>query len=142
MSRFFYTAVFSYTLNRFVFPAKNAFLPEYLQHFLKHFSFFFGRIKEDAIFALPNRTNGAGKTKSRVRLSARTSPFHGGKTGSIPVRGTKRKSASGPIFLLYSPHHRFLLFLLVPVKPISRVPPIQYDLRIVKEGIILQESNE
>lgn len=25
-----------------------------------------------------------------VRLSARTSPFHGGKTGSIPVPGTKK----------------------------------------------------
>lgn len=26
-----------------------------------------------------------------VRLSARTSPFHGGKTGSIPVRATNLK---------------------------------------------------
>ena len=27
--------------------------------------------------------------KSRVRLRARTPPFHGGDTGSNPVRGTK-----------------------------------------------------
>ena len=45
---------------------------------------FFGEIARLPIFALP-------KT-SRVRLRARTPPFHGGDTGSNPVRGTRRNS--------------------------------------------------
>ena len=38
-------------------------------------------IKVPLIFALPNH-------ERRVRLRARTPPFHGGNTGSNPVRGT------------------------------------------------------
>ena len=47
----------------------------------KETGLFFGRTGQFPIFALP-------KT-SRVRLRARTPPFHGGDTGSNPVRGTK-----------------------------------------------------
>jgi hypothetical protein len=54
---------------------------EILKKDLKETEIFFGEIKLIPIFALP-------KT-SRVRLRARTPPFHGGDTGSNPVRGTK-----------------------------------------------------
>jgi hypothetical protein len=47
--------------------------------------FFLAEMEWTPIFALPI-TN-----KWPVRLSARTSPFHGGKTGSIPVRATSFK---------------------------------------------------
>jgi hypothetical protein len=33
--------------------------------------------------------------KRRVRLRARTPPFHGGDTGSNPVRGTKALGSAG-----------------------------------------------
>jgi hypothetical protein len=45
------------------------------------------------IFALP-------KTMRRVRLRARTPPFHGGDTGSNPVRGTGKASQKCEAFLL------------------------------------------
>jgi hypothetical protein len=48
---------------------------------MKEIEDFFGELTQLPIFALP-------KT-SRVRLRARTPPFHGGDTGSNPVRGTK-----------------------------------------------------
>ncbi len=51
---------------------------------LKENDVFFGEIKPIPIFALP-------KT-SRVRLRARTPPFHGGDTGSNPVRATNNKA--------------------------------------------------
>lgn len=51
-----------------------------LKNILKETGLFFGRTGQFPIFALP-------KT-SRVRLRARTPPFHGGDTGSNPVRGT------------------------------------------------------
>jgi hypothetical protein len=51
------------------------------KNILKETGLFFGRTGQFPIFALP-------KT-SRVRLRARTPPFHGGDTGSNPVRGTK-----------------------------------------------------
>gem|GEM_PF-5568151 len=35
-------------------------------------------------------------TARPVRLSARTSPFHGGKTGSIPVPATKERLSLNP----------------------------------------------
>ena len=53
-----------------------------LKNILKENDVFFGGIKAIPIFALP-------KT-SRVRLRARTPPFHGGDTGSNPVRGTRK----------------------------------------------------
>jgi hypothetical protein len=60
---------------------------------------FFGRIKGIPIFALP-------KT-SRVRLRARTPPFHGGDTGSNPVRGTtKSRSKSDFLHLKKRVHNR------------------------------------
>ena len=51
------------------------------KNILKESTVFFGEPGQFPIFALP-------KT-SRVRLRARTPPFHGGDTGSNPVRGTK-----------------------------------------------------
>ncbi len=53
----------------------------FLKNIFKESEIFFGEIEVLPIFALP-------KT-SRVRLRARTPPFHGGDTGSNPVRGTK-----------------------------------------------------
>ncbi len=50
-------------------------------HYLKYFACF----ENEPIFALP-------KTKGwPVRLRVRTPPFHGGDTGSNPVRATKEK---------------------------------------------------
>jgi hypothetical protein len=56
-------------------------MKELRKKILREIDIFFGKIKAILIFALP-------KT-SRVRLRARTPPFHGGDTGSNPVRGTK-----------------------------------------------------
>ena len=47
------------------------------------FHFFFGILKKYITFALPKQT-------SRVGQGVKTPPFHGGITGSIPVRGTKQ----------------------------------------------------
>ena len=40
----------------------------------------------------------------RVRLRARTPPFHGGDTGSNPVRGTKTESPTLDGGFLFSEH--------------------------------------
>ena len=39
------------------------------------------------------------KTKWRVGQGVKTPPFHGGITGSIPVRGTKKETVQAVSFL-------------------------------------------
>ncbi len=60
---------------------------------LKFFFSFFGILKKYITFALPNK-------RCRVGQGVKTPPFHGGITGSIPVRGTKAKPAQRAGFLL------------------------------------------
>ena len=57
-----------------------------LKNIWKENEIFLAGMGSPPIFALP-------KT-SRVRLRARTPPFHGGDTGSNPVRGTKKQEVS------------------------------------------------
>jgi putative endonuclease len=54
--------------------------------------------------------------KRRVRLRARTPPFHGGDTGSNPVRGTTTSQAIEGFFYfnrMGSPHEFFMVFVYV-----------------------------
>ncbi len=48
-----------------------------------------------------------------VRLSARTSPFHGGKTGSIPVPATKERLS---LNLMFSNEYEVLFLISVCLK--------------------------
>ena|GEM_PF-4366496 len=45
--------------------------------------------------------------KRPVRLRARTPPFHGGDTGSNPVRATKKTLTNQRLFLLYAVMRRY-----------------------------------
>lgn len=45
--------------------------------------------------------------KRPVRLRARTPPFHGGDTGSNPVRATKKALTNQRLFLLYAVMRRY-----------------------------------
>jgi hypothetical protein len=88
---------------------------------LKENEIFFGGIVRLPIFALP-------KT-SRVRLRARTPPFHGGDTGSNPVRGTGKKLRNSELF-------DFMAFCATGFEPVrEKVQPWQN-----LKGLLLQEE--
>ena len=72
----------------------------------KETGLFFGRTGQFPIFALP-------KT-SRVRLRARTPPFHGGDTGSNPVRGTRWdfSKSNRKVPFLFPPEPALVLHIL------------------------------
>jgi hypothetical protein len=62
-------------------------------------------VKHFPIFAIPNE-------KCRVGQGVKTPPFHGGITGSNPVRGTKKRTSEKRSFFIlpiYFPHLNFSL---------------------------------
>ena len=70
------------------------------------------RKKENYLAAkLPEVIFAVLKTKWRVGQGVKTPPFHGGITGSIPVRGTRKRglfNMKSPLFLcLYLPASLF-----------------------------------
>ena len=73
-------------------------------------------------FAIPNEGR-------RVGQSAKTPPFHGGMTGSTPVRGTNKKGPFQDLFCYLNPFYNQLgfIFILRVLLSAEYLPPLPYE---------------